>query len=128
MEPKEKANRLDKESRCVVCEKVDKKRSRGLCKKHYEQYRRHRDSLKTQFSKDAWEQAAIDAGKLLESRQGRRMDVEENAFADLFAKFAEQMPGAVNVTSPEELQEAEATAQQDAADTCLLYTSPSPRD
>lgn len=101
MTTKDKAIKLDAQGKCIVCEKTDKKRTRGLCSQHYQQFKRRRDSLKSDEARQRWEELAIESGKLLASRQGQRSD-SQDAFADLFAKFAEQMPDAVSVTSPEQ--------------------------
>lgn len=81
----EKAIELDTEGKCIICEEERANRRRGLCVKHYEQFRRRRDSL-LPFARADWERLSISRGKLLPSKQGQRQ-VTDDAFSDLFDEF-----------------------------------------
>jgi hypothetical protein len=72
--------------KCLVCER-EKVLTRGLCDTHYMQFRKAKE-LMTPAQLDEFEEALIDAGKLLPSRQGQR-EVASNPFLDM----AEQLFG-----------------------------------
>lgn len=66
--------------------------------RHYEQYRRKRDSLKPELVA-AWEETLIQAGKLMPNRQGKQLDSEQDAFANEFEAFLAANPDALAKTS-----------------------------
>lgn len=68
--------------KCLVCENNSAKR--GLCIKHYEQFRRRRDSLPPE-QQEMWEARLIEANKLLPQKQGNRS--KDDAFDDDFEAF-----------------------------------------
>ncbi len=97
MNAKETAIQRDLDGRCVICDESHLRRTRGLCTKHYEQYRRKRDSL-TVDAANAWEIVLIETGKLLPNRQGNKSI--DDAFADDFSSFVSQNPDALKVQDP----------------------------
>lgn len=98
MDAKTKAEQANADGRCIICGESHKDRRRGLCMKHYEQYRRKIKSLRSDFV-PSWEAALIEAGKLMPNRQGKHIDAEENAFADEFEAFLAENPDALTETS-----------------------------
>lgn len=87
---------------CIVCK--DQVSKRGLCTKHYEQYRRRRDSL-TPEAAIAWEKELIRTGKLLPNRQGNK--AIDDAFADDFDSFVAKHPEAMKTPIETTFAEAE---------------------
>jgi hypothetical protein len=74
-------------SNCLICEEhetAENRLRRGLCTRHYEQFRRAAATIPPAKLAD-FERGLIEAGKLLPNRQGQKGgDVNE------FAAFAEQ--------------------------------------
>lgn len=94
MNAKQRAESLNEEGKCIICEDVHARRTRGLCMRHYEQYRRKRDSLKSELV-SAWEDALVKAGKLMPNRQGKQLDSDQDAFAGEFEAFLAENPDAI---------------------------------
>jgi hypothetical protein len=88
--------------RCLACDEVPAKK-RGLCQKHYEQFRRKRDTLTEEAAK-AWEETLISAGKLARNIQGQRQD-SDDAFAESFIEFTNKMPNAIRRSVDEDKPE-----------------------
>ncbi len=75
--------------KCLRCEEKAKPGCRGLCSQHYEQFRYARDKAaeKSREAATALDEAAVAAGLVLESKQGKRPDkAEENPFDSLLKK------------------------------------------
>jgi hypothetical protein len=107
MNAKNKAEHANAEGKCIICGESQEGRRRGLCQKHYEQYRRKRNSLRPELV-SSWEATLIDAGKLLPNRQGKQADAEQDAFADEFEAFLADNPNALAKTT---ITPAEADAK-----------------
>ena len=78
-------------SKCLVCE--NNRAKRGLCIKHYEQFRRRRDSLPIE-QQQMWESRLIEANKLLPQKQGNRS--KDDAFDEDFEEFLAEIERASN--------------------------------
>lgn len=78
---------------CLVCGEETTNLKRGLCSRHYEQFRRKRDSL-TQEAAEAWELQLINQGKLLAKQQGKKFGLDD-PFAESFNEFVENTPNAL---------------------------------
>lgn len=88
-------------NRCLVCQEVVSRRTRGLCETHYQQFRREREQLpKEQWSQ--FEELLVSNGLLLPSQQGVR-PVSLNVFAEARLKLQAETA-------------AEAATEQQAAD------------
>jgi hypothetical protein len=83
MDKKQKAFELDSLGLCVICEVAQAERRRGLCGKHYEQYRRAKLAMNPDEIEE-FEAIAIENGQLMPSVQGKKPGAE-NIFADLAA-------------------------------------------
>ena len=83
----------NQEQSCLVCGAVPASLKRGLCEKHYQQFRRKRDVL-TEEASEAWEQQLVDAGKLLPKQQGKKFG-SEDPFLESFDAFVEKTPDAL---------------------------------
>jgi hypothetical protein len=68
---KNKSQPISSNEKCLVCGDAASRLSRGLCIKHYEQYRRKKDSLNDELAVQ-FEADSIAAGLLLPSRQGKK--------------------------------------------------------
>ena len=73
---------------CLVCGEVATKR--GLCLKHYEQFRRKRDSL-TPEAASQWEEILIASERLLPKQQGKKFG-SEDPFLESFEAFVAENP------------------------------------
>lgn len=102
MEKKRKAAALDRDGKCIVCGEVRARRTRGLCEKHYERFRRKRKLLE-EGAALAWEAELVASGLLLENRQGQRVDADADLFSQAFDDFV-----ARNADSTKEAIEREA--------------------
>lgn len=109
MDAKQRAAKLNEEGRCIICEDEHVRRTRGLCMRHYEQYRRKRDSLRQDLVA-SWEETLIQAGKLMPNRQGKQLDAEQDAFASEFEAFLAQNPDAL-AKPPKSITPKEADAK-----------------
>ncbi|XZE18773.1 hypothetical protein SH449x_004076 [Pirellulaceae bacterium SH449] len=91
---------------CLVCGDLATNLKRGLCLRHYEQFRRKRDSLKPEAA-DAWELQLIESGKLLPKQQGKKFGIDD-PFAESFAAFVASTPDAMREESatPKEILES----------------------
>lgn len=79
--------------KCLRCDEPAKKGGRGLCSQHYEQFRYARDRAreKSDETAQALDEAAVAAGLLLESKQGKRPGKEEeNPYELLLRKLAKK--------------------------------------
>lgn len=74
------------EKTCLVCDAIADG-SRGLCVKHYEQFRRKRESFATSEQQSAFEQHLIKLGKLLPKMQGKKLSGQEDVFAEDYQSF-----------------------------------------
>lgn len=81
---------------CLVCGDVATKR--GLCLKHYEQFRRKRDSLTAEAAAQ-WEEILIASERLLPKQQGKKFGIED-PFLESFDAFVAENPTACKKTSP----------------------------
>lgn len=74
--------------KCLRCDEQAKKGGRGLCSQHYEQFRYARDKAKekSEATATALDEAAVAAGLLLESKQGKRPGKEEENPYELLLK------------------------------------------
>ena len=82
---------------CLVCGDETNKLKRGLCDKHYQQFRRKKESL-TVESAEEWESLLVENGKLLPKQQGKKFGMDD-PFADLFNEFVEANPNALKKKS-----------------------------
>ena len=83
MSTKQKAFEMDAQGRCIVCGEKSSERRRGLCGKHYEQYRRAKLSVSPEQIEE-FEELLVEQGRLMPSVQGKKPGVE-NVFADIAA-------------------------------------------
>ncbi len=81
----QEAKRRDAAGLCVVCEKAEDNRRRGLCVTDYNRFRQALLQV-PQDRRQEFEALMIAQGRLLESRQGRRA-VTDDVFADALADF-----------------------------------------
>lgn len=62
---------------CLICEASGVVLSRGLCRKHYQRYVRHRKSLPNESERERFDFECMENGLLLESVQGKRPESED---------------------------------------------------
>lgn len=82
-----KQHQIDTDS-CLIPSCENSRSKRGLCAKHYEQYRRKLDSL-AEDERSAWELRMVGVGKLLPAKQGNRS--VDNAFDEEFEAFKKEL-------------------------------------
>jgi len=82
---------------CLVCGEVATNLKRGLCIKHYEQFRRKRDVL-TKDAAEAFELLLIENDKLLPKQQGKKFGTDD-PFAEYFDTFIAENPSAYKKSS-----------------------------
>lgn len=80
---KQLAYERDAQGLCVVCGEKTQDRRRGLCTKHYEQYRRSKIGMTDEEIEDL-EEVLVEQGRLMPSIQGKKPGAE-NVFADVAA-------------------------------------------
>jgi len=97
MSPNKSDSKPNQEQSCLVCGAVPASLKRGLCEKHYQQFRRKRDVL-TEEASEAWEQQLVDAGKLLPKQQGKKFG-SEDPFLESFENFVAENPASYKKTS-----------------------------
>lgn len=105
-----RAIELEAQGKCIECQEPREGRRRGLCVKHYEQFQRKKKSL-PEDEQAEWDTFAVRQGRILASRQGNRA-TEDDAFADLFEQFREQMHQSSSAKDAVEAFEAVAKKRQ----------------
>lgn len=86
MDAKQKAMEADRAGRCIVCDKLEADRRRGLCVLHYNRFRSALQSVPAK-NRDQFQQKLIDEGHLLPSKQGQRVDLHDDVFAQVAEQF-----------------------------------------
>jgi len=100
--------------KCCVCDESQAKR--GLCVKHYEQFRRNRAKFAKEQGEElaaAWEKRLLASGKILPNRQGNKaVDDPFGNELDLF--LAEIERAAKKQASKESRQQPKTTKKRQA--------------
>jgi hypothetical protein len=122
MTPQETAQKRNSEGRCIVCNEESVRRTRGLCPRDYERYRKALLTVAPE-QRDAFEELLISKGQLLASRQGARLAPESNVFVESLEEFLGKSPA--EQLADDMLDEAEAieTKRQAAKKTARKKTT-----
>lgn len=91
MPHKQKARQLDSEGKCIVCEVQTSERTRGLCVTDYNRYLSALRQIPAE-RRESFELKLIERGKVLPSKQGQRLGIEDNVFAIELAEFLQRQP------------------------------------
>lgn len=79
----------ENKTKCLVCGQTTKKMTRGLCSRHYLQFKREREDLAAKEGEEAaaeWEAWLIQNEKLMAPNQGKKPN-SQNDFSDLKKQF-----------------------------------------
>jgi hypothetical protein len=87
MDAKQRAIEQDLRGECIVCGVASTGRRRGLCVTDYTRYRTALLRCEDDAEREAWEEYAVETGRLLPSRQGQRGGVEDDVFAVSLEEF-----------------------------------------
>ena len=68
MDAKKTAEELDQAGKCIICRLAKPNRSRGLCQKHYHQFRREKMAIPAEHQ-DEYEKELIELGMILETKK-----------------------------------------------------------
>lgn len=113
MNKSEGDSELTQKQPCLVCGVLYTNLKRGLCTKHYQQFRRRKECLKPDAA-EQWELLLIEEGKLLPKQQGKKFGVDD-PFGDSFSAFIASQPDAVkdeSKTAPQILDSAITTTTE----------------
>lgn len=78
---------------CIVCGSNDTRITRGLCVKHHTRYHKQRNAIKAGgHDVEAFDEALIERGLLLPSKQGRSVDPDEDVFASVARELFQVSP------------------------------------
>jgi hypothetical protein len=95
---------------CIICGSNDTRITRGLCVKHHTRYHKQRNAIKAGgHNVEAFDEALIERGLLLPSKQGRSVDPDEDVFASVARELFQVSPS--EQLADEMLADAEAIEQ-----------------
>lgn len=101
MTPRQRAEQLEREGKCILCGTLAKSLVRGLCRMHHGRFKASMNRVQPEQRHD-FEAMLIENGQLLPNRQGRRIVDGEDEFAKALAEFESQQARAAHPIDPVE--------------------------